>query len=164
VNFFFVVAIVLLIFIGLFTLSGSNYLKTEKANPTDVQGNFTLILYGSGSSNDFANIAILDREGSPYTFEILAPDFSYTVQTGMDAAQALQTAERFVQGNIRFERSQLRRIQSPAGTGVGYELRPLYPVATFGKDDVLDVKYRVKDRKILVSIALDSAIEKQIAN
>jgi hypothetical protein len=164
VNFFFVVALVLLIIIGLIARSGSNYLQTEKANPSDVQGKFTLILYGSGSSNDFANIAILGREGIPYTFEILAPDFSYTVQTGMDAAQALQIAERFVKRNIRSERSQLRRILSSAGTEVGYELRPLYPVVAFGKDDILDVRFKVKDRKVLVSIALDSAIERQIAN
>ncbi len=163
-NFFFVAAIVLLIIVGMIALSGNNNLKTEEANPADVQGKFTLFLYGSGSSNDIANIAILDRDGDPYTFEINAPDFSYTVQAGMDAAQALQVAERFVRRSIRSERSRLHRVLSPAGAVAGYELRPLYPVVTFGKDDVLDVMYRVKDRKILVNIELDSAIEKQTAN
>ncbi len=165
-NFYFVAAIVLLLIFGLIAIarSGSNCLKTEEANPADVRGKFTLLLYGSNSSNDLANLAILDKEGDPYTFEIHAPDFSYTIQTGIDAAQALQIAERFVRRNIRSERSRLHRILSPAGAGVGYELRPLYPVVTFGKDDVLDVRYRVKYRKILVSIELDSAIEKQTAN
>ncbi len=163
-NFVFVAVIVLLIIIGLIAVSESNYLKTEEANPADVQGKFTLLLYGSGSSNDFANIAILDKEGDPYTFEIHAPAFSYTIQTGIDAAQALQIAERFVRPNIMSERSRLHRILSPAGAGVGYELRPLYPVVTFGKDDVLDVRYRANDKKIIVSIELDSAIEKQTAN
>ncbi len=163
-NFFFVAAIILLIIVGLAALSGSNYLKTEEANPADVQGKFTLLLYGSSSSNDVANIAILDMEGDPYTFEIHAPDFTYTVQEGMDAAQALQVAERFIRRNIRSERSRLHRVLSPAGAAVGYELRPLYPVVVFGKDDVLDVRYQVKDRKIIVSIELDSATEKQMTN
>ncbi len=163
-NFFFVAAIILLIIVGLVAHSGSNYLKTEEANPAEVQGKFTLLLYGSSSSNDVANIAILDKEGDPYMFEIHAPDFTYTVQAGMDASQALQAAEQFIRRNIRSERSRLHRVLSTAGAAVGYELRPLYPVVVFGKDNVLDVRYRVKDRKIIVSIELDSAIEKQTAN
>ncbi len=164
VNFFFLAAIVLVIIISLIAFSTNNYLKTEEANPAEVQGKFTLLLYGSGASNEFANIAILDKEGDPYSFEIFAPGFSYTVQAGLDAVEALQAAELFVRRNIQTERSRLQRVLNSAGTRVGFELRPLYPVAIFGKNDVLDVRYQIKGRKIVVRIVLDSAVEKQTMN
>jgi len=163
-NFFFIAAVVVLIIIALISLSGGNHLKTEAANLADVQGKFTLLLYGCSSRNDLANIAIFDKEGDPYSFEIYAPDFSYAIKAGLNATEALQEAERFVRCNFQSERSQLRRILSPAGAGIGFELRPLYSVVTFGKDDVLDVRYVIKDRKIVVHIELDSTIELQRAN
>jgi hypothetical protein len=164
VNFFFIAAVVVLIIIALISLSGENHLKTEVANPADVQGKFTLLLYGCSSLNDLANIAILDKEGDPYSFEIYASDISYAIKTGLNATEALREAEQFVRSNIQSERSQLRRILSPAGAGIGYELRPLYSVVTFGKDDILDVRYVIRDRKIVVHIELDPTIELQRAN
>jgi hypothetical protein len=159
-----IAAIVLLIMVGITALSGDSYLKTEAAEPTDVQGKFTLLLYGSSSPNDLASIAILDKDGDPYSFEIYAPDFSYTVQSGLNAAQALQEAERFVRRNIHFERSRLSRILSPAGTEIGFELKPLYPTATFGRSDIIDVRYEIKERKVVVRIELDTEIERQSIN
>ncbi len=163
-NFFFIAAVVVLIIIGLFYLSGANYLKTEEARPADVQGKFSLLLYGCSSRDDLANIAILDTEGDQYSFEIYAPDSSYTSKDGMNGEEALQEAERFVRCNIRSERSRLRRILSPDGAEIGFELRPFYSVVTFGTDDVLDVRYLIKDRKIIVYIKLDPAIELQRSN
>ncbi len=161
VNFLFIAAVVVLLIIGLFYLSGANYLKTDEAKPDDVRGKFTLLLYGCSSRDDLANIAILDKEGDQYAFEIYAPDSSYTSKAGMNGEEALQEAGRFVRCNIRSERSRLRRILSPDGAVIGFELRPLYSTVTFGKDDVLDVRYSIKDRKIVVYIKLDPAIELQ---
>ncbi len=160
-NFLFIAVVILLIIVGFIALSGDRYLKTEAADPAEVQGVFTLLLFGSSSPNDMANIAILDKEGDPYSFEIYAPDHSYTVQAGLTAAQALHSAERFVRRNIQSERVRLHKILSPAGSGIGFELRPLYPVATFGKDNILDVRYSIKERKIVVRIELDPEIERQ---
>ncbi len=164
VNFLFIAAVAVLIIIGLFYLWGANYLKTEEAKPDDVQGKFTLLLYGCNFRDDLANIAILEKGGGQYSFEIYAPDSSYTSKAGINGAEALQEAERFVRCNIRSEQSRLRRILSPDGAGIGFELRPLYSAVTFGKDDVLDVRYLIKDRKIIVHIKLDPAIELQRSN
>jgi len=164
VSFFLVAAIILIIIVGLVVLSGNRYLKTEAANPAEVQGQFKLMLYGSSSRNDLANVAILDKEGDPYSFEIDAPDFSFTVQAGLSAEQALREAERFVRRNIHFERSRLHSILGPAGRGIGYELRPLYSIPTFGREDILNVRYSIKDRKIVVHIELDPEIERQSTN
>lgn len=163
-NIFFIAVIVVLVVIGLVLLSGDNHLKTEPAGPADVYGTFTLLLYGCSSRDHLENIAILDREGDPYSFEIHAPGFSYTIKTGLNAAEALQEAERFARCNIQSERTQLRRVLGPANAGIGFELRPLYSVVKFGKDDVLDVRYVIKDKKIVVHIELDPAIALQRAN
>ena len=163
-TFFFIAVVVVMIFIGLKYMSGDNHLKTEAANPANVQGKFTLLLYGCSFRDDLANIAILDKEGDPYSFEIYAPDFSYTSKAGLSGVDALQEAERFVRCNFQSQRSQLRKVLNPAGTIVGFELRPLYSVETFGKDDVLEIRYVIKDRKIVVHIELDPAIALQRTN
>ncbi len=164
-NLFLIAAIILLVVVFLVARSVDDlHLKTEAANPTEIQGVFTLLLYGSSSTDDLATIAILDKEGDPYSFEIYAPDFAYAVRTGLNAAQALEEAERFVRRNIRTERSRLHRILSPAGAGIGFELRPLYSVTSFGRDDILDVRYSIKDRKVVVRVELDRDIEMQTMN
>ncbi len=165
VNLFLFGAIILLVIVFLVARSGDGLnLKTEAANPAEVQGMFTLLLCGSSSTDDLATVAVLDKEGDPYSFEIYAPDFAYAVRTGLNAAQALEEAERFVRRNIRSERSRLHRILSPAGAGIGFELRPLYSVTAFGRDDILDVRYSIKDRKVSVRVELDRDIEMQKMN
>jgi len=161
---FIAAVVVIIIIIGLLSRSEGNHLKTEAANAADVEGKFTLLLYGCSFLDDLANIAILDKEGDPYSFEIYAPDTSYTRKAGLNGAEALQEAERFVRCNIRSERSRLSKVLSLGGAGIGFELRPLYPVVTFGKDDVLDLRYVIKDRKIVVHIDLDPAIALERAN
>src|SRR5512139_1174686 len=106
-NFVFLAILILLVLFGLYALSGERYLKTEPASPAEVQGKFTLFLYGCRSRDDIENVAVLDREEDAYAFEIMAPDFSYTVKRGLNAEDALREAELFVTCNIEFERSRL---------------------------------------------------------
>ena len=157
-------AFIVVVLIVLISRSGESYLKIEAASAADVQGTFTLLLYGCSFRDDLANIAVFDREGDPYSFEIRAPDTSFTRKAGLRGAEAMREAERFVRCNIRSERSQLRRVLSPAGAAIGFELRPLYPVTAFGKDDVLDVRYVMKNRTVIVHVGLDRAVALQRAN
>jgi hypothetical protein len=41
---------------------------------------------------------------------------------------------------------------------------PLYPVIRFGREDVIDVQYTVKERKIAVRFRLDQSIERARKN
>ena len=161
---FIIAALVALVLAVLFARSWGSRLKTEAADPAEVRGRFTLLLYGSGFPDNLANVAILDREGDPYSFEIHAPQFSFTTRTGLDGAQALEEAEQFVRSHIRSEGSRLRRVLGPTGSPIGFELRPLYPVTTFGTDDILEVAYSIRDRNITVRIELDPAIERKSTN
>lgn len=161
-SFVFTALVAALVIIGLFVLySADNYLRTELANAAEVQGRFTLLLYGCPSPDELANIAVLDREEDPYSFEIPAPGFASRTRTGLTAAEALQEAEKFVRCNIRSERTAVRRILGPDSRVIGFEVRPLYSVAAFGKDDILDVRYLIRDKQITVQVQLDPAVELQ---
>lgn len=53
-----------------------------------------------------------------------------------------------------FWRPQLSRIIDEKGNTIGYELRPLYYPFVYGRDDLLEVYYKVKDGKVIVEIRL----------
>lgn len=144
--------------------STGNYLRTEGVRDTNIQGTFTLILYGSRHLNDIETIAILDIEGDGYSFEPYAPEFDYKIKRGIPAKEALEEAERFVSWHSSFYRTQLSRILDYKGNVIGYELRPLYQLLAFGVSDVLDVDYRIKDNKVIVRIKLKPQIERMLFN
>lgn len=139
-------------------------LKTEGAKIDEVTGIFTLILYGSRHSNDIETIAILDKEGDGYTFEPYAPEFNYKVKRGVPAREALVEAEMFVSWHNSFRRSVLSKIIDDRGDTIGFELRPLYLPTSFGVSDVLDVYYRIKNSKVIVTIKLIPSVEKMLSD
>ena len=124
---------------------------------------YRLLLHGCRSGDDIENVAIFDREGYPYSFEIHASETAYTVTTGLAADEALKQAERFIRCNINVEGSELHRVLSAAGAEIGDELRSRYPVTLFGAADVLEIRYRLRDRRVVVRIMTAPAIERQRA-
>jgi len=160
-NPFVLAVIALLIILGLvFFFATNNHLKTEAAVSSELQGTFTLILYGCRSSDDIENMVVFDKEDDAYTFEIFAPEFAYTVKTRVPAKDALTEAEKFVRCNINVQGSQLKKILGPEGQSIGFELRPLYSPERFGMQDVLNAQYAVKERKVTAHIKLDPDAEK----
>ena len=136
------------------------YLRTERAQVTEISGTYTLILYGGRYSNDIETIAILDKEDAKYTFEVSAPEFDYKIKRGVPAKEALEEAEKFVSFHHSFWQARLSRIIDPAGNTIGYELRPLYHPIDFGYTDVLDVYYVIKDSKVIVTISLIPEVQR----
>lgn len=134
------------------------YLRTEAARDSDLTGTYSLILYGGRYSDDVENVAIFDREGDSYVFEIYAPDFDYRTLRNVPAREAFEEAEKFVGFHHSFRYSRLSRILDPAGNTIGYELRPLYTPTDFGYADILDVYYSLRDGKVSVSISLKPGV------
>jgi len=132
------------------------------AVPGDLQGTYTLILYGCRYFGDIENLAILYPDGGPITFEIYGLKTGYQVYEGLPADKALKGAEKFLTCNADYRKERLSKIVGPDGAIAGYELRTLYAPDTFGMTDVLDVHYRLRDSKVTVYIKLDAEIEKQI--
>lgn len=145
---------------GLISCAPALYLKTAVAQPAEVTGTYTLILYGARYSNDIENVALLAKEGTGYAFEVYAPEFDYRVKKNLPAAEALAEAQRFVGFHYAFRRSQLSTILDNKGSAIGYEVRPLYSPLDFGYTDVLDITYTLQDRKVTVRIRLIRELER----
>jgi hypothetical protein len=155
----------LLITVLLFVTESSAFalktpLRTESANPSDVSGVFTLILYGANYSDDLETVALLDNEGDGYTFEPFAPQFNYKIKKGIQAQDALKEAEQFVSFHNAFWKYHLSKILNPEGIPIGYEVKPLYRPFVYGFSDILDIYYWLKgDGKVKVVIKLDNVID-----
>lgn len=152
----------LLLFLLLFTTYSCvsvNYLRTDRAAPSEIAGTYTLLLHGGRYSGDVENVAILDKEGDRYSFEIFAPQYDYTLREQVPAKDAVEVAEKHVRAHHSFYQSRLSRILDPQGNVIGYELRPLYHIIEFGYPDILYIDYEVRDEKVFVKIRLKYELE-----
>jgi hypothetical protein len=136
-------------------------LRTDVPPSGNVQGSYTLILYGGNYGNDLETIAFLDKEGDRYTLEPYAPQFVFRTRKGLTADSALREASEFIRSQAEFQREQFRSIKDEKGEIIGYELRPLYLPFTFGTDDVLDVDYWLKEDRVLIFVKLKPSLEKK---
>ncbi|MEJ2697526.1 MAG: hypothetical protein P8013_12885 [Candidatus Sulfobium sp.] len=130
-------------------------LEVQRAASAGVKGRYSLILYGCTHFNDLRTLAILDREGDPYTIEPYVPDFDYRVIKNLPAQEALKRAESFAGGcNSDFMRSMLSVILTKDGAVAGYELMPLYWAYIYGESEVLNTYYFLQKNKIIAVIKL----------
>jgi len=134
-------------------------IHTESPGAGEISGMFTLILYGGNYLDDPETVALLDREGDAYTFDIFAPDFNYRAIKGLSAAEGLKKAEEFVSRNTSFHQVRLSSIVLDKTGNIGYEVRPLYLPFTYGTDDLLDISYGEKGNKVVVHIRLKRSVE-----
>jgi hypothetical protein len=109
--------------------------------------------------NDLETVAFLEKEGGKYHFEPFAPDFKYRVKKGLSSEEALGTAKKSVNCNASFRHTEVSRILGPDGDMLGYEVRPLYLPYRYGTDDVIEVDYRLKDNKVVITVKLRASIE-----
>ncbi len=137
-------------------------LRTDVPPSGEVQGTYTLILYGGNYGDDLETIAFLDKEGDRYTLEPYAPEFIFRARKGLTADRALREAGEFIRSHAEFQREQFRSIRDEKGKIIGYELRPLYLPITFGTDDVIDVDYWLKEDRVMIYVKMKPSIEKRI--
>ena len=137
-------------------------LDVKGAVPADVQGTYSLVLYGCKYANDLENLAILYKDEGPVTFEIYSLPTSYRVKKGLPADEALKQAHQFLRCSTDYWKTQLSKIVDSEGAIAGFELRPLYAPYQWGRMDVLDIRYWLKDSKVTVYIDLDRDTQKSI--
>lgn len=155
----------LLLAAGLFSrAAAATQLRTVETKPFAAEGTYTLMLYGCQYADDVENVAILEKEGGLYPFEIYAPDYSYKVKTGLSADAALKEAQQFIRCSFHYNKSQFSSILDPSGNIIGYEVRPLYSPIRFGRYDLLDIHYTEKTGKVVIYIRLDPNIERELRN
>ena len=146
------------------SFSKGKRLLTVSSPTTVINGVFTLILYGGNYNNDPETVAILAKDNDRYTFEVFAPEFRYVVKKDVPAKEAITEAENFVSRHSSFRQVGISCIIDDKDNILGYEFRPLYFPLTFGVEDVIDVDYKMKANKIIVSVRLNPSVEKKLSS
>jgi len=138
-------------------------LATTPADPAELTGSYTLLLYGCHYPDDIKNIALLLDEKSTYPLEIYDLPTSYQVKKGVPGPEALADADVFVRCSVRLlSGTQLRRILDETGGTLGYEVRPLYSPLEFGRLDVLHISYSLQNGTVRTYIRLDPDVERAL--
>ena len=129
------------------------YLKTDTVHADEIQGVFTLTLFGG---NDPKQAVFLDIEDDEYSFVINDSSHNFTITKGVSAEQALQEAVNFLDS----QNHRISRILHQKKT-IGYEIRPIYQTVQFGHPDILDIRYRAEDKKVHISVDIRRSIRKR---
>jgi hypothetical protein len=155
--------LVLAFALALQACSAGKQLATESADPAQLTGTYTLLLYGCHYPEDVKNLAILVREGGRYPVEIYDIPTSYQVRPGLPGPEALKQADSFVRCSTRrVFQAQVRGILDDSGGTIGYEMRPLYFPLEFGQADVLLVSYSLQNGVVTAYIKLDPDVERAL--
>jgi hypothetical protein len=139
----------------------AQYLTTERAYEPDIKGKFTIIFYGYNYADDLETAVFFDIEGDGFTFEPYARDYDFQIAKGIDASLGLKEAKWFVSRHTSFISSRMRKILDPNGTVIGYEMRPIYHITTYGRSDMIDIYYRIADAKIIITVDIKDFYKKR---
>jgi hypothetical protein len=130
----------------------------KSADPVDLKGTYTLILYGCRYPADLENMAFLVDENSAYPLDIYALDAMYKTKKGLTGQQALSEGNKFITCGINpVWQSVLRKITDGTGKLVGYELKPLY--RDVFPSEALITWYTLKNDKVIAYIKLDYSLQ-----
>jgi hypothetical protein len=133
-------------------------LVPKSADPVDLKGTYTLILYGCRYPNDLENMAFIVDESSPYPLDIYALDAMYKTKKGLTGPQALSEGNQFIRCGINpVWQSVLRKIPDGAGKPAGYELKPLY--RDVFPSEALMTSYTLMKDKIIAYVKLDYSLQ-----
>lgn len=157
----FLLTFLLLLMIINYSCAKGTYLKTESAPGIEGDKVLTVIFYGHEYLNNPVKAAILDIEGDEYTFEVKASGYEYSVERGVPVKEALKESQIFVSRHSYYLSSRFQKIVGGNGEIIGYELRPLYHSSAFGMSDILYLRYRIDDKKVIVSIDMKPAYRKK---
>lgn len=149
----------LLLFAVASTASARN-LSTDAVKPADIQsGTYTLIAHGCNSAEDLSPVAILQKEGTPYSFSIVEPRGQYEQVPGLSAGEAMRRAEEFAQCSPSAGKTAVTEIRDSNNTVIGYEVKPTFLPLRSGSSDGVDTSYRVKGDKVLAYIEPDPLLQ-----
>ncbi|MCX8027368.1 MAG: hypothetical protein N3A62_05885 [Thermodesulfovibrionales bacterium] len=144
------------------TSAGAINLDTVEVKETEIQGMFDIILYGARHGDDLETVALLVPLNSEYQVKMYAPDFDYRIDRAKDAKTATNIAKQFTSWHHSFMRHIYLKIVAPDGKAVAYEVRPLYLPFVYGRADVLDNTYRLKEKTVFISVKLLPSVERRL--
>ncbi len=157
----------ILFLFGFVSFASAKGVTTYVTKPADVQtGTYRLLGYGCNSAQDIGNVAILQREDSPYGIGF-SPRSHYFGDTkvllsGLTADQAVAEAKAFVQCNPNATKTDVAAIHAPDGSLVGYEVTPVFKPLAFGGTPGVDTSYSVKGNHIIAEVSPDPQAQMNI--
>lgn len=157
-------SIIMSVFLYGTSWSMGNYPRIEKGSRDDLTGTYTVIYYGGTYLNDPVSVAILDVEGDEYTLEPFDSGYNYVIMNKVSAETALKESKSFVANHSDFYKSSLKRISDDAGHIIGYEVKPLYHITRFGRHDILDVNYWVRDKAVSFTVDIKRNVRRKFRN
>ncbi|HUL01263.1 MAG TPA: hypothetical protein VLX29_10485 [Nitrospirota bacterium] len=126
------------------------------ANPSEISGTYTLILYGCHYPDDVQNMALLIDEKNEHPVDIYALDDMYKTKKGLTGSEALSEANKFITCSTHTVwQTVLRKIADDNNRTIGYELKPLYRTWEFGVPEVLFSSYSLKNGIVTAYIRLE---------
>jgi hypothetical protein len=160
-------ALLLVLFLSVFMLTGAcaprQGLRTEPASLTGLSGRYSLILFGCRYLDDPETVVVFDREGDRYRFEPYSPEFNYRIENNLSPEAALEKARRFIECHTSVNGERFSSITDEKGAVLGYELRPLYFLLTYGVDDILLTDYRLQGDTVVVRIGIIPPVERMLS-
>jgi len=131
------------------TLLPTDYLHSHQI---DDKGTFDLILYGGRNVHDLKTVAILDRDGDPYTIVPFGAEYFSRRLDNLPLPEAFSKGEQFIANSLYYSTTEIKVIKGPDGSIIGYELRPLYmSLYVGGTGDVLSTAYLLKKDNTVVA-------------
>ena len=137
-------------------------LTPKSADPSEIKGTYTLILYGCRYASDIENMAILVDDKSEYPVDIYDINGMYKTKKGISGSQALSEANTFINCSMYTVWSTVLRRISVNGRTIAYELKPLYQSWELGVPEVLLSTYSLKNSKVSAFIRLDYSVDQLI--
>lgn len=122
----------------------------------DIMGLFTAIFYGRHYAEEADAVVIMDLEGDEYTFMPIGRTMDFETLKSITAFEAFYESEPFFSLHAAYSgKTAIRRILSPTGHTIGYEIRPLYMPTYYGKEDVVMPTYTMtKEGRVYFKVNL----------
>ncbi len=151
---------ILTVFATLQACAPGIHLLPKPADPSEIKGTYTLILYGCRYADDLENMAVLVDAKNKYKFEVYAHENMYKVKKEVSGTEAIREANAFINCSMHTVwQTVLRRIFDADGRTIAYELKPLYRPWEFRTPEVLLSSYTLHDGKVTAYFALDPSVK-----
>lgn len=136
------------------------HLLPKSADPSEIKGTYTLILYGCRYADDLENIVVLVDAKSKFQFEVYALENMYKVKKEVSGPEAIREATAFLNcGMHTVWQTVLRKISDADGRTIAYELKPLYRPWEFKNPEVLLSSYTLHEGKVTAYFTLDPSVK-----
>lgn len=158
------VPVAFILFLSAGCAGGKSLRTQDDRGSDDITGLYTLILYrGSESLGGLKTVAFLAAEKDGYSLVPYAPTYEYTVTPHLSGQKALGDALAFIKTSRFYKNHQLRRILSPSGATIGYEVRPLYDSLAFGVSNIMTISYSLREGgAVQINIQFIESVRNQV--